>query len=64
MKDFLVQGSVVGAGAVIGTLSAWIFGGAPWIGAVLGGGAMLFLIAGVYLAVYSIIMGIKETFGG
>lgn len=64
MKDFLAQGSIVGAGVVIGALSAWVFGGVAWVGALIGGGAMLFFIAGIYVAVYAILLGIKEMFGG
>lgn len=64
MKDFVVQGSIVSAGAGLGALAAWIFGGVAWIGALIGGVVFMSIIIGFYIAVYAFIMMVKELFGG
>lgn len=64
MEDFVVPASIVGLGALIGTIAAWVFDGTMWIGAVIGAGIPIVFILGFYLGILSIIAVAAELFKG
>lgn len=54
----------MGSASAIGAVTAWIFGGSAWIGALVGAGILTVFFLGFWLAIYLIIVGLAELFKG